>query len=132
MDPSADKSEFTVIRIGESYTGNWPAEVRSAIAVLTGYVETALADEAQGAGQDPADQQSGSALREAAEREAAKRSEAETTHPGRLGGDDPLLHPRGSICGAVDAAEPASGVPDPEIILVRGRNAYAVVDQALG
>ena len=150
MDSSVDKSGFTVIRLRGSDTETWPTEVRAAIAVLAGFVETALADEASGpaAVPDPAGRQSGSALRESVEREATKRSDAATAHPETLSPDDPRLRPRGSICGPIDSGPPLtpdgsicgpidSGAAtaaqrDPEIVLVRGRNAYESVSRLLG
>ena len=125
MDSSVGSSELTVIRIGEPYTGNWPAEVQAAVGVLTAFVEQTLAAETNGAGAgDP----SGQELRESAESAAKKLADAETEHPEQGTGGE--MTPA-SACGAVDAG-PAVVASGPEIVLVRGRNAYETVSQALG
>lgn len=132
MDSSVAKSEFTVIRLGDSYTGNWPAEVRQAVGVLARFVDATLADAEGGPDASSTDPQTGAALREAAEREAAKRSDAETAHPEKHGDDGHPLRPRGSLCGAIDSAEVGADTAAFEIVLVRGRGAYETVSQALG
>ena len=127
MDSSVGSSELTVIRIGEQFNGNWPAEVQEAVGVLTAFVEQSLAAETNGAGAGAGDP-SGSELRESAETAAKKLADAETESPGQGAGGE--ITPM-SACGAVDAG-PAIVASGPEIVLVRGRNAYETVSQALG
>ena len=133
MDSSVGKSKLTAIRIEDSYTGNWPAEVRTAIATLTKFVEDMLSAEDAAPVPEQADAgESGSTLRESAERATQERADAETAHPESFGtvtgvaADDAA-----SLCGAVDEGT-VTVESAPEIILVRGRDAYELVDQAFG
>jgi len=131
MDSSADVPAFTVIRIGERYTGNWPAEVRQAVTVLAAFVDQSLAAETDGAADEAEPPPTAQALRESVEKAAKERADAETAHPETFG--DVPADPddvAGSVCGAVDQQDPV--LADTELVLVRGLNAYAVVSKAVG